>query len=55
MGAGRANRKEVSANARKQHSILADTAADHAAVGDRIDRHTLREIGPLGLGLLTHR
>jgi len=54
VGAGRADGKKLAAAAREQHRLLPDMPAEHASVGNVVQRNALREIGPLRLGLLGH-
>ena len=52
MRAGCADREKVIAPARDQHRLVAHVPAEHAAVGDLVERHTLGEIRTLRLRLL---
>ena len=50
MRARGADREEIAAATREQDGFIADVAADHLAVGKRVDGDAKREVGPGGSG-----
>src|SRR5262249_47713572 len=56
VGTGGADRENLTATAGEQHGLLTDMSQQHVAVGERVDRDSLRQIGAGRTGLFSsHR